>query len=376
MASNFDFLDELEKDITLKEKICTKVEDINKLINAKENAVMYLNIRSINCNFNQLQILISRLEFKPFVIVCVETWHVEHANFYQLPGYHMYYNEGDLNIADRVIVYVLNEIGHETEIIEIGKLKAINVSILMNNDRTFEISSVYRSHEIPKAAFISALKKLIEIKKEIKNHFIVGDFNINLLEDDVFSQVLLETVTGGGYIPGFYQITRPSNKSKNKGSCIDNVFIKTESLETRTFTLQNSLSDHYTLFFNIKKQLKISSVPDNSFLDYNKLKSAAMLTNWSEIENLSDVNLATDLFIEKIQNCIEQAKTKKKTRFKKRKAWISESIIKLCEIKDNLYKIWKDDLQNLEKKRNFTNFANKLKITIDQAKRNMKMTLF
>ena len=101
-----------------------------------------------------------------------------------------------------------------------------------------------------------------------------------------------------------------------------------------------------------------------------------MLTNWSEIENLSDVNLVTDLFIEKIQNRIEQAKTKKKTRFKKRKACISESIIKLCEIKDNLYKIWKDDLQNLEKKRNFTNFANKLKITIDQAKRNMKMTLF
>ena len=101
-----------------------------------------------------------------------------------------------------------------------------------------------------------------------------------------------------------------------------------------TFTLQSSLSDHYTLFFKIKKQLKSFNLPVNSFIDYNKFKSAAMDTNWSEIESLSHVNLATNLLIKKNQYCIEQAKTKKKTRFKKRKACITESIIKLCERKD------------------------------------------
>ena len=65
----------------------------------------------------------------------------------------MSYNEGDLNIADHVIVYVLNKICHETEIIEIGKLKAINVYILMNNDETFEICSVHKYHEIFKVFF-------------------------------------------------------------------------------------------------------------------------------------------------------------------------------------------------------------------------------
>ena len=100
MALNLDFLDEIESDITIKEKICHKVEDINRSITTSENAVMYLNIRSIKSNFNLLQILISRLNFKPFIVVCVETWHVELENFFQLPGYHMYYNEGRLNIAD------------------------------------------------------------------------------------------------------------------------------------------------------------------------------------------------------------------------------------------------------------------------------------
>ena len=93
-----------------------------------------------------------------------------------------------------------------------------------------------------------------------------------------------------------------------------------------------------------------------------------MQTNWSEIKRCSDVNIATKLLIEKIQECIEKAKTKKKTRFKKRKAWIIEEIIKLCEKKDSLYRIWKEDLQNKEKKNNFTTFSNNLKKTIEQAK--------
>ena len=58
-----------------------------------------------------------------------------------------------------------------------------------------------------------------------------------------------------------------------------------------------------------------------------------MQTNWSEIERCSDVNIATNLLIEKVQEYIEKAKTKKKNRFKKRKAWITEEIIKLCKKK-------------------------------------------
>ena len=101
------------------------------------------------------------------------------------------------------------------------------------------------------------MKALLNQRLRKQNHFIVGDFNINLLEDDVYSQLLLETVTGGGYMPGFYQVTRPSNRNNNMGTCIDNVFIKSDSLETTTFTLQNAISDHYTLFFKIKKTVKI-----------------------------------------------------------------------------------------------------------------------
>ena len=44
-----------------------------------------------------------------------------------------------------------------------------------------------------------------------------------------------------------------------------------------------------------------------------------MQTNWSEIKRCSDVNIATKLLIEKIQECIEKAKTKKKLDLRKEK---------------------------------------------------------
>ena len=50
-----------------------------------------------------------------------------------------------------------------------------------------------------------------------------------------------------------------------------------------------------------------------------------MYTNWVEIERCADVNKATNLLIEKIQECIEKAKTKKKPDFEK-KVWITAII--------------------------------------------------
>ena len=54
-------------------------------------------------------------------------------------------------------------------------------------------------------------------------------------------------------MPGFQTITRPSVNNINKGSCIDNIFIKTSSIDAILFKLQNLCTDHYPLFLSINK---------------------------------------------------------------------------------------------------------------------------
>lgn len=46
------------------------------------------------------------------------------------------------------------------------------------------LSSLYRCHDLPKAGFISSLNQFLLDTRLINNHFVCGDFNIDLLELD------------------------------------------------------------------------------------------------------------------------------------------------------------------------------------------------
>lgn len=43
------------------------------------------------------------------------------------------------------------------------------------------VEELYMSHKLPKTEFIHSLKKFL-IKNKIENHYIIGDYNTDLLE--------------------------------------------------------------------------------------------------------------------------------------------------------------------------------------------------
>ena len=63
----------------------------------------------------------------------------------------------------------------------------------------------------------------------IKNHMIIGDFNIDIICGDNISHEFLNNFSEKEYVPGFLGITRPANGSCN-GTCIDNIFFKSNSI--------------------------------------------------------------------------------------------------------------------------------------------------
>ena len=60
----------------------------NKLKN-NCNLILSLNIRSLNANFSQLEMLIVSLTIKPTVIVCSETWNLIYYQYFQIPVYNI-----------------------------------------------------------------------------------------------------------------------------------------------------------------------------------------------------------------------------------------------------------------------------------------------
>ena len=61
----------------------------------------------------------------------------------------------------------------------------------------------------------------------------IGDFNFDISNHDRLNQEFLHILLGNGYCPGFSNIIRPSDKTCNWGTCIDNIFIKLDKIVLR-----------------------------------------------------------------------------------------------------------------------------------------------
>lgn len=212
MNDSFINFDEIaQKEIKFKD-----TDELNKYFVNKNFVILLVNIRSINENNSNLEIFINNLNNKPAIIVCTETWLIKDINTLKLSDYKIFYNESKINRADGVVMYIKNEVELEQDIyiFEIDKIKFLVADVVINKDEFFRISATYRSHDVPKTEFILATKKYILENSNVKNHCIVGDFNINIKSKEKYeknlNQEFLNNFLANEYLPFFHGVTRPS----------------------------------------------------------------------------------------------------------------------------------------------------------------------
>lgn len=219
------------------------------------------------------------------------------------------------------------------------------------------VTSFYRYHNVKKLDFISVIKNIIDKEKNTKNHIIVGDFNLNII--DTSNSIIndyLNNYFEAGYNPLFNKVTRPCNFDKGPGSCIDNMFFKTSKNSTKiidhkSIIIQQKFPDHYPILstFNVKT---MSKPIEKSYTYLNKkiLIDNCSKTNWNSILKMHDPELATNELINLIQNNINNAtktsKTKKNNNVP-RKKWITKAILKSIQVKNKLDKNWKNSKNNI-----------------------------
>lgn len=106
MAQHISLIEDIQNQVIKQEGVCHNIKSLNKDGNIKDSRILYVNVRSINHNFDKLEILIKRLKLKPYVIVCAESWNIDNIDLYKLQGFKTYYNESKLNKSDGVIIYI------------------------------------------------------------------------------------------------------------------------------------------------------------------------------------------------------------------------------------------------------------------------------
>ena len=202
---------------------------------------------------------------------------------------------------------------------------------------------------------------------------IVGDFNMDIIQDDNVTIEFLNNFTEKEYIPCFLGITRPANDGFG-GTCIDNFFFKSNSIAPTAYKLcTNEISDHYSLIVALDIILKQENKKQTSVVNYTKLKNKANLTDWNSILSIQDPNEAVNVLISNVQNCLNSASfcktTKKRDRDRiPRKRWISPALITSCKKKEMLYKLHKMNPNCPVLKHDYKNYTKILDRVIKDAK--------
>ena len=168
-------MEDLQNNIINRDCNCDDIRELNKCMVLEKEVILNVNIGGLNANFNKLLDFIKSLVIKPCIIVCSQTRNLVHPELFNITEYKMYYNNGNINQNDGLVVYISEYITETTEIIDISNLKIINTKITIKNNKEIILSVLYRSHDIKKTEFIINLKKLIEHNKKYKNTTLIWE---------------------------------------------------------------------------------------------------------------------------------------------------------------------------------------------------------
>ena len=152
--------------------------------------------------------------------------------------------------------------------------------------------------------------------------FIIGDFNLNLLNYDNHRQTaqFIDNMFSNSFIP---LINRPTRITQTTATLIDTIFSNNCNINNKFYQriLTTDISDHYIIFHIWEKENKSNPVDEDQLIrqinsnNINKYKYYIASLDWSCIYSIMDSQLSFSKFLEigrNIYKSFPKIKVKKK----------------------------------------------------------------
>ena len=167
-----------------------------------------------------------------FIGIC-ETWATQlNEDIFNIPGYkHEHYIRSNKR-GGGVRMYILNTIPYKTRknlsfSMHISESVFIEIDkSLFKSKRNVIIGEIYRPPSSDKKTFNTALEKLLNnIEKEKKYAFLMGDYNINTLNEMQENETLNQEFSNI-FSSHYYHklINLPTRERKNSSTLLDNIY--------------------------------------------------------------------------------------------------------------------------------------------------------
>ena len=206
---------------------------------------------------------------------------------------------------------------------------------------------IYRQHNSPEsfqAYFDEALERFSQSDKTV---YVMGDFNINLLNAETcnFTKEFLLALQSYSFVP---TIDKPTRVYSGSATLIDNIFVNKNYGRITSGNIISDISDHYSQFCftelscvtNFPRKTMIRDFSRFSEEDFN---SELAQVDWESILARTQGNI--DIAFSKIYNKLNKLvnkhaplKSLSKRKFKQfSKPWITKGLLKSIKIKNALF---------------------------------------
>ena len=168
-------------------------------------------------------------------------------------------------------------------------------------------------------------------------------------------------------------IDKPTRITTTSATLIDNILTNVHASPIQSGIFYNDITDHLPIFqiTNLYCEQSTPQIPSpiihkTDLSSINSMKNDLSSILWDEVLACEDIDNAYSKFIHRFKNAYENKRINKK--YKVRKPWITNSLLKCIHKKDRMYKRFcKNKNQSTERK--FKNYRNKLNSILKRAKK-------
>ena len=367
-----------------------KVEPFTK---TAENclSILHLNIRSAVKNLDNFSTYMEGLNHAFPLIGLSETWfRPANKDCYGIDGYKAEHNCRPVRTGGGVSIYIKENIEYSprNDLCQNNKnIESLYIEIdkeQFGKDKNIVVGVIYRPPDTDIKEFNKIMSEsLLSLHAERKLVYLMGDFNINLLNADKHAntQDFVDLMFSQSFIP---YITKPTRVTSRSATLIDNIFTNDIVDNEYVFSglLYNDVSDHFPVFYidySCCSQKPTPSVKRRIYSEDNisKFNSALSVRDWDDIMSMNDAqqaythfhNVYSDLY----NTCFPLKEIK--SGYKTRKPWLSEGMKKQIKIKNRLYRRYKKT-NNSDHEVLYKRFKNKLNGNLIKAEKEHYEKLF
>jgi hypothetical protein len=168
--------------------------------------IFHNNIRSYSKHIDEFLIYFELFKTNLDIIIFSECWlgH-EVGEGTPIDGFDIHMTTTQRNRSDGVIVYTNKALSATSRQIVLGDVYGISLNFSYNN-RYFDLLAIYRTFDSNPQRLAADIGEYYNQIDKNKMCIFMGDININLLEQDILTEVYLNSLLGAGLISAWINI--------------------------------------------------------------------------------------------------------------------------------------------------------------------------